>query len=159
MGEIIEFPRLHILLDFYNEIESSIRNNTELDIKDVVNKLSLFCLSDNFCPFLLMELKESKKFVPMDDIVTIYEMKEKFLSLKIIFPLFEELKNTTFDKNVIEIIKQLENKKISENIISSYIDNNKNSIEKLKMSEKGKKIINEINSYFSLNMERIFFLY
>ena len=155
MGEIIDFPRLHILLDFYNEIESSIRNNAELDIKDVVNKLSLFCLSDNFCPFLLLELKN---IWAMSDIVIIYEMKEKFLSLKIIFPLVEELKNTTFDKNVIEIIKQLENKKISENIISSYIDNNKNSIEKLKMSEKGKKIINEINSYFSRNTEEIGFL-
>ena len=81
MGEIIDFPRLHFLLDFYNEIESSIRNNTELDIKDVVDKLSLCCLSDNFCPFLLMELNN---MVYMINIVTIYEMKEKFLSLNYI---------------------------------------------------------------------------
>ena len=86
-------------------------------------------------------------------------MKEKFLSLKIIFPLVEKLKNTTFSKKIIEIIKQFENKKISENIISSYIDNNKTSIEKLEVSEKGKKIINEIKSYFEQDGNRIAFLW
>ena len=126
MGVSIDFPNLHMIIDFYNEIESSIKNNTELNLKNVVNNLSLFCFSDKFIPFFLMEIRTI--FFPFLNIITIYEMKEKFLSLKIVFPLFEELKNQKFENYFNEKLKIIREKiQDPDKFLSSYFDNNINS--------------------------------
>ena len=157
----MDFPSLHMIIDFYNEIESSIKNNTELNLKNVVNNLSLFCFSDKFIPFFLMENRQN--ILPFLNIIIIYEMKEKFLSLKIVFPLFEELKNQKFENYFIEKLKNIREKNPDpDKFFSSYYDNNINSkieLEELEKSEKGKKIIEEINKNYSEQISRLLLLW
>ena len=81
MGLIAE--QIYFYKDIYNEVVSSINNNTELDIKKTVQQLTSLISSEKFIPWFFYNMATG--FI---DIVIMYEMKEKFLSLKIIFPLF-----------------------------------------------------------------------
>ena len=75
-----------MLMELYDEIDYSIKNNTELDINKIIDQLYSFCLSDKF---ELVVCYEANSFLIFNDIVAIYEMKEKLFSLKIIFPLLK----------------------------------------------------------------------
>ena len=89
-----------------------------------------------------------------------YEMKEKFLSLKIFFPLIEELKN---QKSLTELFKffqlfnskenpEVEDKlKIYKQIFEKYED----SIQKFEQSEEGKKAFNNIKSFWQVHQNKI----
>ena len=97
--------------DILNEIEISNTNITDLNVKDVVKRLSLFCLSDKFKPLLGVEFLYKDPYFPFCGLISLLEMKEKFLTLKILIPLLEQLRSDKFDKfeNIINDIF-LENK-------------------------------------------------
>ena len=109
--------------DFIDEIESSIENNINLDIKKEVDKLISFCFSDNFIPYFLCE-NNSKR--PFQFVINLFECKEKFFSMKLIFPFFEELKKRKFD--IYNIMINIKNNDDGKNIISDYIKNNNDDL-------------------------------
>ena len=100
--------QFYIIKNFYDGIESSLNNNTDLNLKNLVKQLSYFCQSEKFYIYFIGELKDEKEIHPFLDFLTIYEAKENYLSLKIFFLLLEELKIQNFDKQIIEIYKQYE---------------------------------------------------
>ena len=100
--------QFYIIKFFYDGIESSLNNNTDLNLKNLVKQLSYFCQSEKFYIYFIGELKDEKEIHPFLDFLTIYEAKENYLSLKIFFLLLEELKIQNFDKQIIEIYKQYE---------------------------------------------------
>ena len=134
---------LYMIIDLYNEVNISTKNNSNLNINDVVKHLSSFCFSEKLIPYLA-----SKNFYIFQfyDIISIYEMKEKFLSFKIFFPLFEELKNLNFKNKIKEIKKQF-NDNILDTTYKSYISNNKNSIEEFGKTEIYQKALKEVTEY------------
>ena len=140
----IESCHLYMLMELYDEIDYSIKNNTELDINKIIDQLYSFCLSDKF---ELVVCYEANSFLIFNDIVAIYEMKEKLLSLKIIFPLFEKLKNEKFEKILIESFRKL----ITNNTdyYEQFCNNNKEEINNFEESEKCKEALIKINSFLS----------
>ena len=144
---------LYLMRDFYDEIKSSLKNNTDFDIKNSVEKLCSFCFSESFFFFISNEfLLEFKIFL------SIFEMKEKFLSLKIIFQLMEELKKKNFENYIIPLIQGKD--KIS-NIEQQFKKNHQDSINKFSQSENYRLISSEINSYIkkhSSYLHDLFFL-
>ena len=100
--------QFYIIKNFYDGIESSLNNNTDLNLKNLVKQLSYFCQSEKFYIYFIGELKDEKESQPFVDFLIIYEAKENYLSLKIFFLLLEELKIQNFDKQIIEIYKQYE---------------------------------------------------
>ena len=135
---------LYMLMELYDEIDYSTKDNTELDINKIIDQLYSFCLSDKFD---LVVCYEANSFLIFNDIIAIYEMKEKLLSLKIIFPLFEKLKNEKFEKILIESLRKL----ITNNYdyYEQYCNNNKEEINNFEKSEKCKEALSEINSFLS----------
>ena len=119
----------YFLREFFEEIESSIVNNINLDIKGAVDKLLSFCYSDSFIPYLFCEFNS---LYPFRVIIMLFEFKEKFLSMKLLFPLFEELRNRKFD--ILDKIIKVGN----ENEMKNYFTHNKNSIDEFlkKMNDK-----------------------
>ena len=135
---------IYFYKDIYNEVESSINNNSELDIRKTVKQLISLISSEKFIPLLYCEIYS---LVLFKDIIAMYEMKEKFLSLKIIFPLFEEIKKNNSFAELYKILKENDNNKEKENIpnkYNQYIENYKDSIENFKKSEEGIKALNNI---------------
>ena len=100
--------QFYIIKNFYDGIEPSLNNNTDLNLKNLVKQLSYFCQSEKFYIYFIGELKDEKESQPFVDFLIIYEAKENYLSLKIFFLLLEELKIQNFDKQIIEIYKQYE---------------------------------------------------
>ena len=158
MGLSIE--QIYFFKDIYDEVVSSINNNIELDIRKTVQQLTSLISSEKFIPWFTYQYSSILWF---KDIIAVYEMKEKFLSLKVIFPLFEELKNNKKCTLVLdELFKILYSKRDErsvegyfENITEQYIENNKDSIENFKQSEEGKKALYNINSFFQVKGNKI----
>ena len=140
--------------DILNEIEISNTNITDLNVKDVVKRLSLFCLSDKFKPLLGAEFLYKDPYFPFCGLISLLEMKEKFLTLKILIPLLEQLRSDKFDKfeNIINDIF-LENKLLESLIIfSNEKDDEKGKMENsLFITEKWPKLKNGIEKYFKEN--------
>ena len=142
MGLSIE--QIYFFKDIYDEVVSSINNNTELDIRKTVQQLTSLISSEKFIPWFTYQISSILWF---KDIIAVYEMKEKFLSLKVIFPLFEKLKNNKKCTLVLdELFKILYSKRDERsvegyfaNIAEQYIENNKDSIENLNSLKKVKK--------------------
>ena len=65
----------YFIREFIERLDSSIKNNTDLDIKEEVEKLTSFCISDSFIPYLCCEL-ECK--IPFIGFISLYESKERF---------------------------------------------------------------------------------
>ena len=121
--------QFYIIKNFYDGIESSLNNNTDLNLKNLVKQLSYFCQSEKFYIYFIGELKDEKESHPFLDFLTIYEAKENYLSLKIFFLLLEELKIQNFDKQIIEIYKQYET--AQKNLYKAYdlyFNKHKNSL-------------------------------
>ena len=154
--ENMRIEQIYFYKDLYNEVDSSINNNTKLDIRKTVQQLTSLISSDKFLFLLSLEWSS----ILFMDIIAMYEMKEKFLSLKIFFPLIEELKN---QKSLTELFKffQLFNSKenpeaedklkIYKQIFEKYED----SIQKFEQSEEGKKAFNNIKSFFQVHEKKI----
>ena len=154
--ENLRIEQIYFYKDLYNEVDSSINNNTKLDIRKTVQQLTSLISSDKFLFLLSLEWSS----ILFMDIIAMYEMKEKFLSLKIFFPLIEELKN---QKSLTELFKffQLFNSKenpeaedklkIYKQIFEKYED----SIQKFEQSEEGKKAFNNIKSFFQVHENKI----
>ena len=130
---------LYFMKDYYNEIESSLKNNTDLDIKKITENLCSFCFSETLIPFIINETCNL-----FQNVLSIFEMKEKFLSLKIIFQLMEELKKKNFENYIIPLIQGKD--KIS-NIEQQFKKNHQDSINKFSQSENYRLISSEIYSY------------
>ena len=121
--------QFYIIKNFYDGIESSLNNNTDLSLKNLVKQLSYFCQSEKFYIYFIGELKDEKEIHPFLDFLTIYEAKENYLSLKIFFLLLEELKIQNFDKQIIEIYKQYETAPINlYKAYDLYFNKHKNSL-------------------------------
>ena len=157
MGNInFELEEFYMIKDLYDEIEASINNKKEINIIDVAKKLSYFCFSEKFIPFLSGKTKIDVLFF----IIMLYEKKEKYLSLKIYFPLLEELKKQKFEANIEAIYKLFhgESQKL-QNIRDSYINNHKEFITDFKKSEKYVKAKDNIIKDVSNNYTHILNLY
>ena len=60
----------YFIREFIERLDSSIKNNTDLDIKKEVEKLTSFCISDSFIPYLCCELDGK---VPLLGFISLYE--------------------------------------------------------------------------------------
>ena len=144
--------------DIYNEIEISNTNNTDLNVKDVAKRLSLFCLSDKFKPLLEAEFLYKDPYFPFCGLISLLEMKEKFLTLKILIPLLEKLRSDNFDKfeNIINDIF-LEDKLLQSFIIYfNKKDDEEGKMENsLFITEKWPKLKNGIEKYLTENYSYI----
>ena len=138
MGSV-EASSLYLMRDFYNEIESSLKNNTVLDLEKIIENLCSFCFSESFIFFICNEY-----FFLFENFLSIFEMKEKFLSLKIIFQLMEELKKKNFENYIIPLIQ---GKDKYSNIEQQFKKNHQDSINKFSQSENYRLISSEIISY------------
>ena len=122
-------------------------NTSEAGIKDIIDKLCSLCFSDKFANYIVYEFYAANK-----DFISVFEMKEKYLLLKIFFQLMEELKNKNFEKHALNLIER------NNSNINKFSEEHKDSIEKFEKSEKGKKLLNEINSYAKDNSSHIIYI-
>ena len=132
--------QFYIINNFCNEIESSLNNNTDLNIKNLVKQLSSFCLSEKFFIYLVGEIKDEQTKTPFSDFVVIYEQKEKYLSLKIFFYVLEEILNEKFEKQIREIFRQIKTEpKNLEKSYDLYFNKHKDTLIELRNDTKGIK--------------------
>ena len=145
MGDLVSIS-LYLIKDFYSEIKESIQNNTDLDIKKISQKLSSFCLSGGFFNLFVSEVS-SKSF----NSIIMFEMKEKYLSLQVIFQLLEELKNKNFEIQIKEAlgIKKEAYRNGLERLLNDKSANN------FAQTEEGAKMLNEIKIYYNKNSSHI----
>ena len=130
---VSDSPALYFTIDFYNEVKSSIKNSSELNLNALVNHLASFCFTEKFIPFVYI----------------IYEMKEKFLSLRIIFPFIAELKKLKFDNKIIQI-SELKREQIS-NEYESFLKKNGTLITEFEKTEECQKVSKEISQFIEKN--------
>ena len=123
-------------------------NTSEAGIKDIIDKLCSLCFSDKFANYIVYEFCAEYK-----DFISVFEMKEKYLLLKIFFQLMEELKNKNFEKHALNLIER------NNSNINKFSEEHKDSIEKFEKSEKGKKLLKEIDSYVKDNSTHINCIY
>ena len=120
--------------EFLDEIESSIENNINLDIKMEVDKLVSFCFSKNFIPYLSCEFQSKN---PFQFVISLFECKEQFFSMKLLFPFLEELKKRKFD--IYDIMKN-----IGTSDVSNFMNNDNDDLGEFmkKLSD-----VNDTNNY------------
>ena len=129
--------QFYIINNFYNEIESSLNNNTDLNIKTLAKQLSSFCFSEKFFIYLVGEIKDEQIETPFIDFVVIYEKKEKYLSLKIFFYVLEEILNEKFEKQIREIFRQIKTEpKNLEKSYDLYFNKHKDTLMELRNDDK-----------------------
>ena len=143
VGMAISSP--YFILEFIERIDSSIKNNIDLDIEQEVEKLTSFCISDSFIPFFCCELDYK---IPFSGIISLYESKEKFLSIKIVLSLFEQLKNKKIDMNnkMKKVIGSSEKER--ENIVEQFLGDIKNKDSFQKFSENNGKNFDTLTNSF-----------
>ena len=136
----------YFVLEFIERIDSSIKNNIDLDIEQEVEKLTLFCISDSFIPFLCCELDDK---VPFSGFISLYESKEKFSSLKIILSLSEQLKIKKIDINNKIKVARDSSKEKKINIVNQFLDDikNKNSYQEFKNDTNNNTLTNPFVFY------------
>ena len=154
----VSIEQIYFYKDLYNEVDSSINNNTKLDIRKTVQQLTSLISSDKF--LFLLCLYELSNYIYFRDIIAMYEMKEKFLSLKIFFPLIEELKNQKSLTELFKFFKLLRSKENPEaedklKIIQQILEKYKDSIQNFIQSEEGEKAFNNINSFMQVHRKKI----
>ena len=121
-------------------------NSSESNIRDVINKLCSLCFSEKIIHFIKVEMKAF-----FTDSISIFEVKEKYLSFKVFLQLLEELKSKSFENHMIKI-------DIFNKINDKSFNEQKDSIDKFAESEKGKSILSEINKYNDNNFSHVFIL-
>lgn len=142
MGNEYEL-HVYFCINIYNEIENSFTNNkSDSYIKEILTNQPIF-ISDKFICW---------RFSVNDDIwikciITLCEYKEKFLFLKCLFPLLEELKRLKFENQLSKVIQLQKNQKHKDDILLKYYDEHKDEIEKLTNNQQIiEKCNNSINS-------------
>jgi len=126
-----------ILEGLNNDIISTInKSNSNSLIKEVVNLLSTFLMSDDFIPFYFLTHNNFLFYI-----FSVLDKQDTLLFLRILFPLFEELKNKKFETKLWQV-ENLESEK--NNILISYYNKNETLISK--RNHNGKNIIESINS-------------
>ena len=98
--------QFYIINNFYEEIEPLLNDISETNLKNIAKKISSFCFSEKFFIYLLGEFKNENPAQPLSDFIFWFENKEKYLSLKLLFYLLEEIKTEKFEKQIQEF-KQL----------------------------------------------------
>ena len=113
----------YFIRDFIERLDSSNKNNIDLDIHKELEKLVSFCQSDNFIPYLCCELDNKMPFL---SVISLYESKDKFLSVKIVLSLFEQLKHKKID--ISDSIKKVSesNKEERKKIVEQFLGDKKN---------------------------------
>jgi hypothetical protein len=154
---VLDFPELYTFLDLYNEIENIIKKKIPQKEKEITKIIANFLMSDKYMIFCktnnnVCKEKNLEHFSFLLKIILMCEINEKYLSVKILFPLIEELKLLKFE-NQLDKVKKID----GNNIISTYLKNNKDSIDKLKDSPKNIKIIESFKSNDRAQIN--FFLY
>ena len=140
---------IYCFFDTYKEIKSC----SDLNINNLVNKLSKFALTEKFLFLLRIEdYSTYRDYLPLFYITVMLEMKEKYLSLKIIFPLIDKLKDLKFENH----LEQLLEKDSFPLKLELFFKENSNSIIEFKKSEETKKITNEIDAYYLDNIKYIY---
>ena len=143
---------ISLIIDFYNEVELSIKNKSDLDVEKVVHQLVSFIYSYEFKLFLFNEIWFDNQLFPFCDIISIYEMKEEFLSLKLFILVFEEIKKDRIKfieiaKNFLMFFEQI----LTGNIVPKDSD----FCGKIEISENSQKAIQEIGMYIKNKSEHI----
>lgn len=136
----------YFIREFIERLDSSIKNNTDLDIKKEVEKLTSFCISDSFIPYLCCETDCN---APFFGFISLYESKGKFLSLKIILSLSEQLKIKKIDINNKIKIARDSSKEKKINIVNQFLDDikNKDSYQEFKNDTNNKTLTDPFAFY------------
>jgi len=174
MGFSFSWPLTSILKQISEEINKILKNNKLISKEnDIIKCVSSFLMSGNFNDlavlsyYFLEEKKNENKNKNNENrieknfneycflifIVEVIEMNEKFLSLKILFPLVEELINNKFE-NQLQKIKSVNLKEIMEEIIQKFSQNTDKIIEAMN-SEIIQKLVEKNKNY---NIVLIFFI-
>lgn len=137
-------------MDFYDSFESSTNNNQNLNIENLAKQLFSFCSNNNFISLLYESFIKMNEPVPLifNILLSLYEKRGKYFSLKIFFKLIEEMKQNNFDENITEIIDHM--KKGRENVVSEY---NLYYKDELNLEECKKYIKFDINKYIKENKD------
>ena len=124
------------ILKYAEEIKKIIKDNRDSYIQKVITLLLSFIKSEDFIPFML--INRENFFFNIFIICELGKEKDKYIFIKILFPLLEELKKSKFKSQIWELnhIEQEDQK----SILTLYYNSNKNKInEKLNMcANKGK---------------------
>jgi len=124
------------ILKYAEEIKKIIKDNPDSYIQKVITLLLSFIKSEDFIPFML--INRENFFFNIFIICELGKEKDKYIFIKILFPLLEELKKSKFKSQIWELnhIEQEDQK----SILTLYYNSNKNKInEKLNMcANKGK---------------------
>ena len=125
------------ILKYAEDIKKSLRKYPNSYIQEVVTLFLSFIKSDDFIPFML--INRENFFFYIFIMCEVGKENDKFLFIKILFPLLEELKKSKFKSQIWEVnhINQNDQKAI----LTLYYNNNQKKInEKLNMyTNKGKK--------------------
>ena len=161
-GEEIVLTPFIDLINLSNAIGQIIANKSSSYISDISKKISTFLMSDKFidCLYINQEYFSHVLFYSC-------EINEKFLFLKVLVPLIEELKQLKFEQQLIKL-KCLKEKK--ENILNKIREANIDKVNKIVNknyeNENEKKLFQildnihkfvKINNKFLLNTIKILF--
>ena len=135
----LDFPELYTFLDIYNEIENIIKKKIPQKEKEITKIIANFLMSDKYIVFCKMDKNSCKvdnleHFSFLLKIILMCEINEKYLSVKILFPLIEELKLLKFENQLYKIKKIDEDLEEKITINTIYLLRNEDSIDKLKDS-------------------------
>ena len=151
-SEELNPAHISLIIDFYNEVKLSLESKSDLDIQKVVHQLISFIYSFEFKLYLFEEMWFVKKLFPFCDIISIYEMKEKFLSLKLLILVFEEIKKDRVKFK--EVVKKFLD--FFERSLTGIMDpKDSDIIKKFKVHENSQKAIQEISVYIKNKFEHI----
>jgi len=117
------------ILKYAEEIKKIIKDNPDSYIQKVITLLLSFIKSEDFIPFML--INRENFFFNIFIICELGKEKDKYIFIKILFPLLEELKKSKFKSQIWELnhIEQEDQK----SILTLYYNSNKN---KNKINEK-----------------------
>ena len=133
-AEINEQITYITILKYAEEIKKLKKNKPNSYIQEILTLLLSFIKSDDFIPFMLIN-KENFLF----NIFIMCEMgkeNDKYIFIKILFPLLEELKKSKFEKQISEINHKKKDEQKS--ILTSYYSKNQKIINKLNINSNKK---------------------
>ena len=133
-AEINEQITYITILKYAEEIKKLKKNKPNSYIQEILTFLLSFIKSDDFIPFMLIN-KENFLF----NIFIMCEMgkeNDKYIFIKILFPLLEELKKSKFEKQISEINHKKKDEQKS--ILTSYYSKNQKIINKLNINSNKK---------------------
>jgi len=111
----------YICNDLLHEIKNLTKEKENLKIQGITAKLVDFLMSDKYIYLHIEDYKEKK---PDDYVIlnlfSICEYFEKFLSIKLLFPLIEELKKSKFENQINKVILLSKNEKERNNFKNNY---------------------------------------